>query len=255
MATTIRAEDTENLEEIEMQFAVKAVEHMSVYWRILGTVRGSELRLTRLDSEILEHLKKDFPDFDAAASIDEDEMKSKSGKGKWRAFMMAYEDKVDEFNFGTLLRINARDEPGEKTTIFGIVRPAKHGGGEPANMRTLEFQSRESSFWLLKLHGIDRGLMTGFMKRRIRQRRPADGSLKACMAKGAHRFNSITAVKEALSFLNTCFSTCRPIFRESNLELNSGPAFTLDCCRQYLELSSATLVTLADSHAHPAPDH
>ncbi|KAK3985292.1 putative polysaccharide biosynthesis protein [Cladorrhinum sp. PSN332] len=112
------AENADNFEDIEKQFAVKCVHHMETYWAILQKVKGSTLRLTRIDDEILEHLKQDFPEFDPAATIDEDEMKSKSGKEKWRKFLMAYEKKVDDYNFGTMLRSNAKTEYGEKETIF-----------------------------------------------------------------------------------------------------------------------------------------
>ncbi|KAK4217546.1 putative polysaccharide biosynthesis protein [Rhypophila decipiens] len=112
------AEEADNFEEIEKQFAVKAVQHMATYWGILEKVKGSSLRLTKLDDEIYEHLKTDFPEFDPAATINEDEMKSKAGKERWRNFMMKYEKKVDDYNFGTMLRSNPKWEYGEKETIF-----------------------------------------------------------------------------------------------------------------------------------------
>jgi hypothetical protein len=92
---------------------------MSTYWAILEKVRGSSLRLTKMDDDIYEHLKKDFPDFDPAATIDEDEMKSKAGKERWRKFMMAYEKKIDDYNFGTMMRSNPKWEYGQDETIFG----------------------------------------------------------------------------------------------------------------------------------------
>jgi hypothetical protein len=99
------------------------VQHMETYWSILEKVRGSTIRLTKLDDEILEHLEKDFPEFDPAATIDEDVMKSKEGKERWRKFMMAYEKKVGDYNFGTMLRSNAKWEYGQKETIFGEAYP------------------------------------------------------------------------------------------------------------------------------------
>ena len=92
---------------------------MSTYWAILEKVRGSKLRLTKIDDEIYEHFRKEFPEFDPGETIDEDKMKSKEGKEKWRNFMMAYEKKVDDYNFGTMLRANPKFEYGEKETIFG----------------------------------------------------------------------------------------------------------------------------------------
>jgi len=112
------AEEADNFEDIEKQFAVKAVQHMSTYWAILEKVRGSSLRLTKIDNEIYEHLMQDFPEFDPAATINEDEMKSKTGKERWRKFLMVYEKKVDDYNFGTMLRSNPKWEYGQDETIF-----------------------------------------------------------------------------------------------------------------------------------------
>ncbi|KAF4509772.1 hypothetical protein G6O67_003910 [Ophiocordyceps sinensis] len=113
-----KAEDAGNMEEMEKQFAVKVVQHMQTYWSILEKVKGSTIRLTKIDDDIYGHLKEAFPDFDPAATIDEDEMKSKSGKARWRAFMMVYENKVDDYNFGTMVRNSYKVEYEENTTIF-----------------------------------------------------------------------------------------------------------------------------------------
>lgn len=96
------------------------VAHMSTYWSILEKIPGSKLRLTKMDDEIYENFKKEFPDFDLEATINEDEMKSKEGKEKWRNFINQYEKKVEDFNFGTMLRANPKWEYGEKETIFGM---------------------------------------------------------------------------------------------------------------------------------------
>ncbi|KAI1184066.1 DUF757-domain-containing protein [Nemania serpens] len=112
------AENADNLEEIEKQFAVKAVQHLETYWAILQKVKGSMLRLTKMDNDILEHLKTDFPEFDPAAPIDEGEMKSKTGKERWRKFIMAYEKKIEDYNFGTMLRTSPKSEYDQDTTIF-----------------------------------------------------------------------------------------------------------------------------------------
>lgn len=92
---------------------------MATYWSILEKVKGSSLRLTRLDNAIYDHLKQDFPDFDPAATIDEDAMKSKAGKERWRNFLMKYEKTVDDYNFGTIMRRNPKWEYGNDETMFG----------------------------------------------------------------------------------------------------------------------------------------
>jgi hypothetical protein len=96
------------------------VQHIETYWKILEKVPGSKLRLTKLDDEIYEHFKKEFPDFDPRATIDEEEMKSKAGKEKWRKFIVAYDKKVDDFNYGTVIRTNPKFEYGENETIFAV---------------------------------------------------------------------------------------------------------------------------------------
>lgn len=93
---------------------------MSTYWAILEKMPGSKLRLTKFDDEILEHFNNEFPDFDLKATINEDEMKSKEGKERWRDFINEYEKKIEDYNFGTMLRANPAWEYGEKETIFGM---------------------------------------------------------------------------------------------------------------------------------------
>lgn len=107
-------------QDIEKQFAVKTVQQMMTYWSILEKIPGSQLRLTKIDDEIFENFKTHFPDFDPAATINEDEMKSKQGKEKWRNFIMEYEKKVDDYNFGTMVRASPKFEYGEKETIFAV---------------------------------------------------------------------------------------------------------------------------------------
>ena len=92
---------------------------MNTYWAILEKVPGSKLRLTKCDDDILAHFNKDFPDFDLKATINENEMKSKEGKEKWRNFIEKYEKTIEDYNFGTMVRNNPKAEYDEDTTIFG----------------------------------------------------------------------------------------------------------------------------------------
>lgn len=72
-----------------------------------------------MDDEIYDHLCKDFPEFDPAETIDENQLKSPAGKKRWRDFMMAYEKKVDDYSFGTMLRSSPKEEYTQHGTIFG----------------------------------------------------------------------------------------------------------------------------------------
>ncbi|KAL2861812.1 putative polysaccharide biosynthesis protein [Aspergillus pseudodeflectus] len=120
MSKPFDPEQAQNLDDMEKQFAVKAVEHLMTYWSILEKVPGSQLRLTKIDDEIYEHFKAEFPDFDPAATIDEDQMKSKEGKEKWRNWINQYEKKIDDYNFGTMLRANPKTEYEQDNTIFAM---------------------------------------------------------------------------------------------------------------------------------------
>ncbi|RMJ26517.1 DUF757 domain protein [Aspergillus sp. HF37] len=112
-------EKAENFEDMEKQFAVVAVEHLMTYWSILEKVPGSQLRLTKMDNDIYEDFKNEFPEFDPAETLDEDRMKSSAGKAKWRNWMNKYEKIIDDYNFGTMIRSNPKFEYDRDTTIFG----------------------------------------------------------------------------------------------------------------------------------------
>lgn len=89
------------------------------YSAILEKVKGSQLRLTKMDDEIYESFVTEFPEFDPAATINEDEMKSKAGKEKWRNWINKFDKKIEDFNFGTIIRTRADVEYDQDTTVFG----------------------------------------------------------------------------------------------------------------------------------------
>lgn len=116
------AEQADNLEEIEMQFAVKAVEQAETYYSLLEKVKGSTLRLTKHDDDIFNQLLEDFPEYKEPKNvsvISEEEMKSPSGKAKWRAFCEKFNE-IADYNFGTLLRLKANEEYSQENTIFAV---------------------------------------------------------------------------------------------------------------------------------------
>ncbi|KAJ7130373.1 DUF757-domain-containing protein [Mycena epipterygia] len=115
--------NAQNLIEIEKQFAVKAVEQAQTYWNLLEKVPPTELKLTKIDDEIYEHTMATFPELaeDAHAKLiklDEEAMKSPAGKERWRVFIESYKKKITDYNFGSLIRTDARQEYGESNTIF-----------------------------------------------------------------------------------------------------------------------------------------
>lgn len=115
-------ENPDNLEDIEKQFAVKAVQQMTIYWSLLESIPPSKLKLTQFDDEILEEFYKAFPEYDeqSISNLDEDFLKSKESKERWREFIKNFEEKVEDFNFGTLVRKDVKKEYSEDNTIFVV---------------------------------------------------------------------------------------------------------------------------------------
>ncbi|CUA76149.1 Protein PBDC1 homolog [Saccharomyces cerevisiae S288c] [Rhizoctonia solani] len=122
MSTKFDPEKAENLEEIEKQFAVKAVGHAQTYWQLLEAVPPKSLKLTKIDDEIYDDFLEQFPEYKANPSmvevIDENVLKSQENKQRWFKFMNAYEKKVQDYTFGSLLRMNVKEDYTEKNTMF-----------------------------------------------------------------------------------------------------------------------------------------
>ncbi|KAI9702277.1 MAG: hypothetical protein M1820_006209 [Bogoriella megaspora] len=133
-------DQAENNPDIEAQFSVKGtttheylsqtffkgspslpvVEHIEAYWGLLNKCRASELRLTKYDDDIYAHFKREFPEYDLKSTLNEDEVKSKAGKERWRNFIETYKETVKDYNFGTIVRTNPSFEYGEKETILVV---------------------------------------------------------------------------------------------------------------------------------------
>ncbi|ELU38339.1 hypothetical protein AG1IA_07641 [Rhizoctonia solani AG-1 IA] len=112
MSTKFDAEKAENLEE--------AVGHAQTYWQLLEAVPPVALKM---DDEIYNDFIEQFPEYKQDPSkieiIDEDELKSKDNKPRWHKFMTAYDKKIQDYTFGSLLRRNAKDDYTEQNTMFG----------------------------------------------------------------------------------------------------------------------------------------
>lgn len=120
---TFDPENAQNSEDIEKQFAVVAVEQAETYWNLITHVPGSKLRLTKIDDEIYDLFMERFPEFkdvEKLKKFDEEELKNKVAKERWRQFAAYFEKKVEDYNFGTLLRTDANAEYGQFTTIFVV---------------------------------------------------------------------------------------------------------------------------------------
>ncbi|KAJ3091035.1 polysaccharide biosynthesis domain containing protein 1 [Quaeritorhiza haematococci] len=106
------------LEDIEKQWAVKALHHAETYFKLISAVDAARLKLTPIDDEIYEDFRKNFAEINVAALNEMEEFKTEKAKAKWRDFIMRYEKKVQDYNFGTLLRIRSNEDYGPDNGFF-----------------------------------------------------------------------------------------------------------------------------------------
>ncbi|KAI8344225.1 hypothetical protein BC941DRAFT_6529 [Chlamydoabsidia padenii] len=114
------ADELEQLEDIEKQWAVKAMHHAETYFKLISAMDCSKLRLTSIDDEINQDFEENFPEIDVLHLDEQKHFKSPEAKEKWRLWINKYEKRVKEFNFGSLVRIDARDDYTEQNTMFGV---------------------------------------------------------------------------------------------------------------------------------------
>lgn len=109
----------ENRAEVEMQWAVKAYHHAETYFNLISSVDPRLLKLTKIDDEIYTEFKKDFPDFSLEV-LDEEKIKSPTEKNKWREFCKKFENRVEDYNMGTLIRKNSREVFSETNSTLVV---------------------------------------------------------------------------------------------------------------------------------------
>jgi len=101
---------------MEGLWALKAIEHMQIYFNLISSIDPKILRLTPKDDLVYEQFKESFPDLEVAV-IDVEAMKSDKGKEKWRYFCNKFETEVEDFNYGTMLRVDAAGDYIEENSI------------------------------------------------------------------------------------------------------------------------------------------
>ncbi|KAI8139915.1 putative polysaccharide biosynthesis protein [Fennellomyces sp. T-0311] len=114
-----KAEDLEQLEDIEKQWAVKAMHHAETYYKLITSLDMKNFPLTKIDDEIYKDFEESFPEIDVK-HLDDKHFHTPEAKEKWRNWINKYEKRVNEFNFGTLIRINYRQDYTEQNTMFGV---------------------------------------------------------------------------------------------------------------------------------------
>ncbi|VFV30345.1 Hypothetical predicted protein [Lynx pardinus] len=103
--------------DIEMAWAMKAMQHAEVYYKLISSVDPQFLKLTKVDEQIYSEFRKNFEKLRIDV-LDPEELKSESAKEKWRPFCLKFDGIVEDFNYGTLLRLDCSQGYTEENTIF-----------------------------------------------------------------------------------------------------------------------------------------
>ncbi|ODM98768.1 Protein PBDC1 [Orchesella cincta] len=110
------AEEYVNDANVETMWAVKAGEDAEIHFNLLCSADPKLLKLGEEDDRIYSKFREQFPNFQVDI-VDVDSLKSKEAKEKWRKFCEELKD-VEDFSFGTLLRLKAQEEYSEENTIL-----------------------------------------------------------------------------------------------------------------------------------------
>ncbi|XP_026210481.1 protein PBDC1 [Anabas testudineus] len=116
-ALSLPAEAYGNDPRLEVMWAMKAYNHAEVYFNLISSVEPKFLKLTKQDDQIYSAFRETFKDFDIKL-LKEDELKSEEAKERWRPFCNQFEGLVEDFNYGTLLRLDCEKDYTEENTIF-----------------------------------------------------------------------------------------------------------------------------------------
>ncbi|XP_051167494.1 protein PBDC1 [Leptopilina boulardi] len=111
------ADEFDNDPSVEAMWAIKAFEHAEIYFNILCSVDPKLLRLTPHDDQIYKTFRETFPNLKVDV-INEEELKSEDGKIMWRPFCDNFKNVVEDYSFGTLLRLNCKEDYTESNSIL-----------------------------------------------------------------------------------------------------------------------------------------
>jgi len=117
-ALTQDANSYTNTQDVEAVWAARAFQQAEVHMKLLKAVGPARMKFSKMDDEIYDSFRKEFPDFNIK-KIDEDLMKGTDERKKqWREWCNQYEKTVQDYNFGTLLRVDPDEDYTQENTIF-----------------------------------------------------------------------------------------------------------------------------------------
>ncbi|XP_069773544.1 protein PBDC1 isoform X2 [Narcine bancroftii] len=116
-ALSLPADAYGNDTNVEMMWAIKAYQHAEIYFNLISSVDPRYLRLTKEDDMIYREFRTHFGSMKVDV-LDPDQLKSETAKLAWRPFCLQFETLVEDFNYGTLLRLDCTKDYTEENTIF-----------------------------------------------------------------------------------------------------------------------------------------
>eukprot|EP01103_Thecamoeba_quadrilineata_P018934 TRINITY_DN7476_c0_g1_i1.p1 TRINITY_DN7476_c0_g1~~TRINITY_DN7476_c0_g1_i1.p1 ORF type:complete len:147 (-),score=19.68 TRINITY_DN7476_c0_g1_i1:133-573(-) len=100
----------------ELQWAIAAYHQAETYYNLIKSFADlPRLRLTRVDDELYSGFRQRFPDLQID-HLSVDQMNNDTTRPIWRTFLMGFKDKVEDYNMGTLLRLDSHGEYNEQNT-------------------------------------------------------------------------------------------------------------------------------------------
>ncbi|EHB01907.1 hypothetical protein GW7_10401 [Heterocephalus glaber] len=116
-ALSLPAESFGNDPDIEMAWAMRAMQHAEFYYKLISSVDPRFLKLTKVNDQIYSEFREHFEKLKIDV-LDPEELKSELAKEKWRPFCLKFDGSVEDFNYGTLLRLDCSQGYTEENTSF-----------------------------------------------------------------------------------------------------------------------------------------
>ena len=101
---------------VEQLWTMKAVEHMKIHFNLISAIDPKILKLTPKDEDVYQAFRSTFPNLSIDV-IQVDNLKSEEAKKDWRPFCNQFEGIIEDFNYATLLRLDAKKDYSEDNTI------------------------------------------------------------------------------------------------------------------------------------------
>ncbi|XP_012725087.2 protein PBDC1 isoform X1 [Fundulus heteroclitus] len=102
---------------VETPFRGLTFRRLLALFQLISSVEPKFLKLTKVDDQLYSSFRETFKELDVK-QLKEGDLKSDEAKERWRPFCNQFEGIVEDFNYGTLLRLDCEKDYSEENTIF-----------------------------------------------------------------------------------------------------------------------------------------